>query len=141
LSDAPVRIALPGGLQLVYVYSASVPVLFATSHLRTPAQVEHAVTSQSTISPDGTYVVPETINIDGLNLTPANTWLLHAKKHKSELLHFGYVTPWETFCRAVYSHNPVLQDDTSIPRQFFIYSRFTTVDSGYVWLLIRGHIN
>jgi 8-oxo-dGTP pyrophosphatase MutT (NUDIX family) len=37
LSDPPVRVALPEGRQLVYVYSASVPVLFATSHLRTPA--------------------------------------------------------------------------------------------------------
>jgi 8-oxo-dGTP pyrophosphatase MutT (NUDIX family) len=141
LSDALVRIALPEGQQLVYVYSAYVPVLFATSHLRTPAQVEQAVTTQSTINPDGTYVVPESINIYGLNLTPAKTGLLHVEKHKSGLLHFGYVTQWETFCFAVYSHSPVFQDDTSIPRQFFMYSRFTTVDSGHVWLLIRGHIN
>jgi 8-oxo-dGTP pyrophosphatase MutT (NUDIX family) len=141
LSDAPVRVALPEGLQLVYVYSAFVPVMFATSHLRTPAQVEQAVTAQSTINPDGTYVVPESINIDGLNLTPAKTGLLRAEKHKTELLHFGYVTPWETFFRAVRSHNPVFQDDTSIPRQFFMFSWFTTVDSGHVWLLIRGHIN
>jgi ADP-ribose pyrophosphatase YjhB (NUDIX family) len=71
LSDAHVRVALPEGRQLVYVYSASIIVLFATSHLRTHAQVEQAVTTQSTINPDGTYVVPESINIDGLNLTPA----------------------------------------------------------------------
>ena len=103
LSDAPVRVALTDGQQLVYVYSASVPVLFATSHLRTPAQVEQADTAQSTINPDGTYVVPESINIDGLNLTPAKTGLLRAEKHKSELLHFGYVTQWETFRRAVYT--------------------------------------
>jgi 8-oxo-dGTP pyrophosphatase MutT (NUDIX family) len=141
LSDALVRVTLPEGLQLVYVYSASIPVMFATNNLRTPAQVEQAVTPQSTINPDGTYVVPETINIDGLNLTPAKTGLLRAKKHKSELLHFGYVTQWETFCRAVYRHVPVLQEDTSIPRQFHMHSRFTTVDSGSVWLLIRGHIN
>jgi hypothetical protein len=75
--------------------------MFATSHLRTPAQLEHAVTAQSTINPDGNYVVPETINIDGLNLTPVHTGLLLAVKHKSELLHFGYVTQWETFRRAV----------------------------------------
>jgi ADP-ribose pyrophosphatase YjhB (NUDIX family) len=141
LSDAPVRVTLPQGRQLVYVYSATIPVLFATNNLRTPAQVEQAVIAQSTVNPDGTYVVPETINIDGLNLTPAQTWLLRAKKHKSELLHFGYVTQWETFCRAVYQHVPVLQDDTSIPRQFHMQSLFTTVDSGPVWLLIRGHIN
>jgi hypothetical protein len=115
--------------------------MFATSHLRTPAQVEQALTAQSTINPDGTYVVPESINIDGLNLTLAKTGLLCDEKHKSELLHFGYVTQWETFCRAVYSHSPVFQDETYIPRQFFMYSRLTTVDFGPVWLLIQGHIN
>jgi hypothetical protein len=35
---------------------------------------------------------PETLDIGGLNLTPAKTGLLLAVKHKSELLHFGYVT-------------------------------------------------
>jgi ADP-ribose pyrophosphatase YjhB (NUDIX family) len=141
LSDAHVRIALPDGQQLVFVYSASVPVMFATSHLRTLAQVEQDVTAQSTINPDGTYVVPETINIYGLNLTPAQTGLLPAVKHKSELLHFGYVTQWETFYRAVNQHNPVFHEDTTIPRQFFLLPRFSTVDVGSVWLLIRGHIN
>jgi hypothetical protein len=62
-------------------------------------------------------------------------------KHKSELFHFGYVTQWETFRRAVYQHNPVFHEDTTIPRQFFLLPRFSTVDVGYVWLLIRGHIN
>jgi ADP-ribose pyrophosphatase YjhB (NUDIX family) len=141
LSDAPVRVALPEGQQLVYVYSASVPVLFVTSHLRTPAQLEQAITAQSTINPDGSYVVPETLNIGSLNLTPAHTGLLHVVKHKSELLHFGYVTQWETFRRVVYTHQPLLHDDTTIPRQLFMYSRFTPVDFGHVWLLIRGHIN
>jgi 8-oxo-dGTP pyrophosphatase MutT (NUDIX family) len=141
LSDAPLRVALPEGRQLVYVYSASLPVMFAMSHLRTPAQVEQAVPAQSTINPNSTYVVPESINIDGLNLAPAKTWLLPVVKHKSELLHFGYVTQWETFRRAVYSHIPIFHDDTSIPRHFFMYSRFTSVDSGPVWLLICGHIN
>jgi 8-oxo-dGTP pyrophosphatase MutT (NUDIX family) len=141
LSDAPVLVTLPQGQQLVYVYSALISVLFATNNLRTPASVEQAVLAQSTVNPDGTYVVPETINIDGLTLTPAQTGLLRAEKHKSELLHFGYVTQWESFSRAVYQHVPVLQDDTSIPRQFHMYSRFTSVDSGHVWLLIRGHIN
>jgi 8-oxo-dGTP pyrophosphatase MutT (NUDIX family) len=70
LSDASVVVTLPQGRQLVYVYSATIPVLFATNNLRTPAQVEHAVLAQSTVNPDGTYVVPETVNIDGLNLTP-----------------------------------------------------------------------
>jgi hypothetical protein len=62
-------------------------------------------------------------------------------KHKSELLHFGYVTQWETFRRAVYTHQPLFHDDTTIPRQFFMYPRFSSVDSGHVWLLIRGYIN
>jgi 8-oxo-dGTP pyrophosphatase MutT (NUDIX family) len=92
LSDALVRVALPAGQQLVYVYSAFVLVPYVTSHLRTPAQLEQAVTAQSTINPDGSYVVPETLDIGGLNLTPAKTGLLPAMKHKSELLHFGYVT-------------------------------------------------
>jgi hypothetical protein len=141
LSDAHVRVALPEGQQIVYVYSASVPVPSAASHLRTHAQLEQAVATQSTINPDGSYVVPETIDIGGLNLTPVQTGLLHVVKHKSELLHFGYVTQWETLRRAVYSSHALLHDDTTIPRQFFMYSRFTSVDSGPIWLLIRGHIN
>jgi hypothetical protein len=50
-----------------------------------------------------TYVVPETLDIGGMNLTPAKTGLLSVVRHKSELLHFGYVTQWETFRCAVYS--------------------------------------
>jgi hypothetical protein len=115
--------------------------MFATNNLRTPGQVEQAVLAQSTVNSDGTYVVPETINIDGLTLTPAQTGLVRAEKHKSELLHFGYVTQWESFYRAITQHVPVMQDDTSITRQFHMHSRFKTVDSGHVWLLIRGHIN
>jgi ADP-ribose pyrophosphatase YjhB (NUDIX family) len=141
LSDAPVRVALPEGQLFVYVYSAYVHVLFATSHLRTPAQIERVVTAQSTINPDGSYVVPETLDIGGLTLTPVKTGLLPAVKHKSELLHFGYVTQCETFCRAVYTHSPIFHDDTTIPRQFFMYPRFSSVDDGPVWLLIRGYIN
>jgi hypothetical protein len=62
-------------------------------------------------------------------------------KHKNELLHFGYVTQWETFRRAVYTSHALFHDDTTIPRQFFMYFRFSSVDSGHVSLLIRGHIN
>jgi ADP-ribose pyrophosphatase YjhB (NUDIX family) len=39
LSDAHVRVALPIGQQLGYVYSASVPVPYVTTHLRTLAQL------------------------------------------------------------------------------------------------------
>jgi ADP-ribose pyrophosphatase YjhB (NUDIX family) len=108
LSDAHVRVALPEGQQLVYVSSAFVPVPFVTSHLRTPAQLEQALTAQSTINPDGSFVVPETLDIGGLNLTPAKTGLLPAVKHKSELLHFVYVTQWETFRRAIYTSHATL---------------------------------
>jgi 8-oxo-dGTP pyrophosphatase MutT (NUDIX family) len=132
LSDALVRVALPAGQQLVYVYSASVPVPYVTSHLRTPAQLEQAVISLSTINPDGSYVVPETLDIGGVNLTPAKTGLLPAMKHKSELLHFGYVTQWETFRRAVYTSHALFHDDTTIPKQFFMYPRF------YRWILVMS---
>jgi hypothetical protein len=120
LSDAHVRVAIPVGQQLVYVYSAYVLVPYVTTHLRTHAQLEQAVTAQSTINPDGSYVVPEIIDIGGLTLTPAKKGLLHAMKQKSELLHFGYVTQWETFRRAVYTFHALFHDDTTIPRQFFM---------------------
>jgi 8-oxo-dGTP pyrophosphatase MutT (NUDIX family) len=125
LSDAPVRVALPAGQQLVYTFSANVLVPYVTTHSRTLAQLDQAVTAQSTINLDGSYVVPETLDIDGLNLTPAKTVLLHAMKHKSELLHFGCVTQWETFLRAVYTSHALFHDDTTIPRQFFMYPRFS----------------
>jgi hypothetical protein len=95
LSDAHVRVALLIGQHLVYVYSASVPVPYVTTHLRTPAQLEQIVAPQSTIIPEGSYFVPETIDVGRMNLTPAKTGLLPAMEHKSELLHFGYVTQWD----------------------------------------------
>jgi 8-oxo-dGTP pyrophosphatase MutT (NUDIX family) len=57
LSDAHVRVTLPQGRQLVYVYSATIHVMFATNNLRTPAQVEQVVIAQSTINPPRTYMV------------------------------------------------------------------------------------
>jgi ADP-ribose pyrophosphatase YjhB (NUDIX family) len=45
LSDAHVRVALLVGQHLVYVYSASVPLPYVTTHLRTHAQLEQAVTA------------------------------------------------------------------------------------------------
>jgi hypothetical protein len=100
-----------------------------------------AVIAQSTINPDGTYVVPETLDIGGLTLTPAQTGLLPALKHKSELLHCGYVTQWETFRRVVYTSQALFHNDTTIPKQFFMYPRISSIDSGPVWLLIRCYIN
>jgi 8-oxo-dGTP pyrophosphatase MutT (NUDIX family) len=45
LSDAPVRVALHVGQQLVNVYPASALVPYVTTHLRTPAQLEQAMTA------------------------------------------------------------------------------------------------
>jgi hypothetical protein len=63
-----------------------------TANLRTHAKLEHVVTAQSTINPDGYYAVPTTIDIDGLSLTPVKHGLFIALKRKYEILHFGYVT-------------------------------------------------
>jgi 8-oxo-dGTP pyrophosphatase MutT (NUDIX family) len=71
LNDAPVRVAIhEGQQQLVYVFSPYVPVPYVTTHLRKPAQLEQVVTAQSTINHNGSYVVPATIDIDDLSLTP-----------------------------------------------------------------------
>jgi ADP-ribose pyrophosphatase YjhB (NUDIX family) len=71
MSDAPVRVALlEVQRQLVCVFSACVPIPYVTASLHTPATVEQDVTAQSTINPDGSYVVPSMIDIDGLSLTP-----------------------------------------------------------------------
>jgi hypothetical protein len=51
------------------------------------------------------------------------------------------VIQWETFRRAVYTSQALFHDDTTIPRQFFMYPRFSSVDYSHVWLLVRGHIN
>jgi 8-oxo-dGTP pyrophosphatase MutT (NUDIX family) len=141
LTDAPARVALPLGQQLIYVYSASVPVPYVTTHLRTPAQLEHAVTAQSTINHDGSYVVPETVDIGGMSLTPAKKGLVPSLKQKNESLHFGYVTHFEIFRRAVYTSHVLCCDDPSVPRQFFMYFRFNAVDFGLVYMLVRGYIN
>jgi 8-oxo-dGTP pyrophosphatase MutT (NUDIX family) len=86
LSDAPVRVALPEGQRhLVYVFLASVHVPYATTHLRTLAQLEPAITAQLTIYAGGSYVVPTTIDIDGRSLTPAKHGLLAPLKQKHDL--------------------------------------------------------
>jgi hypothetical protein len=142
LSDAPVRVALRGGArQDVNVFSAFVPVPYVTSNLRTHAKVERVVSAQSTIIPDGPYVVPATIDIDGLSLTPTKQRLLSALTRKFELLHFGFVTQWETFRPALITQHVLCHEDTSLPKQFPFYPRFTNVDYGHVWMLIRGYIN
>jgi hypothetical protein len=57
--------------QLVYVYSASIPVLYLTANLQTLAKVLQVVRAQSPTYRDGTYVVPQSIDIGGLSLTPS----------------------------------------------------------------------
>jgi hypothetical protein len=59
------------------------------------------VFAQSTVNLDGSSVVPTTIDIGGLSLTPSKQGLLPALTHKLELLYFGYVTQWEIFRRVV----------------------------------------
>jgi hypothetical protein len=64
----------------VYVYAASVYVPYVTANMRTPAQ---AVASPSTIHLDGTYVVPATLDIDGLTLRLILDDLRHSLQHIS----------------------------------------------------------
>jgi hypothetical protein len=61
-----------------------------TGHLRTAPKLEHVVTAQSTLNTYGSYVVPATINIDGLSLTPIKHGLLSALTRKYE--YFTLVT-------------------------------------------------
>jgi 8-oxo-dGTP pyrophosphatase MutT (NUDIX family) len=139
LSDAPVRVALhEGQRRLVYVFSAYVPIPYVTTNIRTPAKLEHVVVAQSTINPDGSYVVPATIYIDGLCLTPAKQGLLPTLRRKFELIHFGCVTQWEIFRRVVYNQQVLSHEDTLLPRQFLFYPRFIIVENGLVWMLIKG---
>jgi hypothetical protein len=85
---------------------AFVPIPSVTANLRTLAKLEHVVTAQSTIHPDGfAYIITTMIDIDGLSLTPVKHGLLSASRRKfAELFHFGYVTQWETFRRTVITH-------------------------------------
>jgi hypothetical protein len=77
LSSNLVRVPLlVGKHQLVYVFASSVPVPYVTPNLRTPAKVEQAVTVHVIIHLDGTYyVIPSTIDINGISLTPSRKGL------------------------------------------------------------------
>jgi 8-oxo-dGTP pyrophosphatase MutT (NUDIX family) len=89
LSGNLVRVPLPAGRhQLVHIFSASVRVPYVTVSLRTPTKVEHVVNPHSTIHPDGSYVVPTTVDIDELSLTPSQIWLVRETQRNYELLHF-----------------------------------------------------
>jgi hypothetical protein len=109
--------------ELVYVFSAYVPVAGVIANLRTHAKVEQDVIVQTTINHGGTHIVPKSIDIDGLSLTPTKTELLPAIIRKFELLRFGYVAQWETFRRAVTTYHLLCHDDKSLPRQFLFLSR------------------
>jgi ADP-ribose pyrophosphatase YjhB (NUDIX family) len=138
----PVRVSLPEGKsQLVYVFSVYVPVPFVTTNLRTLDKLEQAFSAHSTVNPDGTYVFLESIDIDGLSLTPTKTGLLPSRVRKFELLHFGYVTQWETFRRAMTTNQLLCHEDTSLSRHLLFYSRFSTVESCHVWMLSKGYMN
>jgi hypothetical protein len=59
-----------GKHHLVYVFAETIPVPYVIANSRTPAKVEQAVTAQLTVHHEVTYVVPSTIDNDGLSLTP-----------------------------------------------------------------------
>jgi hypothetical protein len=137
LGNNPERVLLPKGkYQVVYVFSAFVPVPFVAANIRTHAKLVQAITAQSTNNPYVNYVVSATIDIDGLSVKPTKIWLLLAIIRRFDLLHFGYLAQWETFRRAVTTHQLLCHENTSLPRHFLFYSRFSTVDSGHVWMLI-----
>jgi hypothetical protein len=137
LGNNPERLLLPKGkYQLVYVFSAFVPLHFVPVNIRTHAKLVQVVTAHSTNNPYAIYVDSATIDIVGLSLTPTKIGLLLAIIRKFELLHFGYVAQWETFRRAVTTHQLLCHEDTFLPRQFMFYSRFSSVDSSHVWMLI-----
>jgi hypothetical protein len=141
LRNNPVRVSIPEAKhQLVYAISAYAPVPFVPPNIRTTAKLIQVVT-QSTINPDGTYVVSATIDIHGLSLTPTKSGRLHDVIRTFELLHFGYVAQWETYPQAVTTNQLLCHEGTSLPRQFLFYPRFSTIDNCHVWMLIRGHIN
>jgi hypothetical protein len=76
LSGKPVRALLPAvEYQLVYMFLASVLVPNVNTNMRTYAKVEHAVTAPSTVYPDGTFVLPATIDKDDMSLTSSKNGL------------------------------------------------------------------
>jgi 8-oxo-dGTP pyrophosphatase MutT (NUDIX family) len=67
LSDNPDRVPLPASqYQLARVFSAMAPLLYVNAYLRELAKVEQAVIPQLSAHHDRSYVVPTTVDIDGL---------------------------------------------------------------------------
>jgi hypothetical protein len=94
LSGVVVRVSLlVGKYQLVYLYSASVPIMYLNANLCAPSKVQQVVTTHSTINHEF-YVVPAKINSDGLFLMPFVTGLVMESQRENELLNFGYVAHW-----------------------------------------------
>jgi 8-oxo-dGTP pyrophosphatase MutT (NUDIX family) len=118
LRNKPVRVALlEGKHHIVYDFSVIVPVPYVTTNSRTPVEVSQAVIAHATINLDVTYVLPKSIDIDGISLTPSKVGLLPAAQRKFELLHFGYVAQWEAF-RDEISKHMFSHDDTSLQGYF-----------------------
>jgi hypothetical protein len=68
------------------------------ANLRTPTKVEQAIIAYSTVRhDDGSYVIPTTLSIDVLTLTPQVTGLGKESQRKYELLYFSYVAQWQPF--------------------------------------------
>jgi 8-oxo-dGTP pyrophosphatase MutT (NUDIX family) len=92
LSNNHVQVPLHDGKRhLVGVFSAHAPEPYVPANLRTLAKVEQDVRAPSTISPDGTYALLESIDVGGLSLTPSKDGLLPAPQRKFKLLRFGFV--------------------------------------------------
>jgi hypothetical protein len=85
--------------------------------MRTHAKVEPLVTAQSTVHRDDSYVVPTTVDIEGLCLTPFKIGLVREAQRKYEMLHFVYVARWESFRGAAISRHLFLHEDLSLPKK------------------------
>jgi hypothetical protein len=69
--------------------------------------------------------------------TPSKVGLVKETQFTYELLHFGYVGQWESFRGALTSRQLFLHEDTSLPKQLFVFPRFIAIDSGHLWMSIK----
>jgi ADP-ribose pyrophosphatase YjhB (NUDIX family) len=99
LSGNHIRVSLPASQhQLVHVFLASVHIPYAAADLRTPAKVEQAVTDHSNFHRDGSYVNPNTVDIDGLSLTPSKIGLVKETQRKFGLLQLSPIGIFSRRC-------------------------------------------
>jgi hypothetical protein len=116
LSGVAVWMSLSAGKhQLVYVYSASVPTPYVNAKLHTPTKVKQAVIAQSTVHPNGSYVVSATVDIDRLSMTPSVTDHVKETQRKYELLHFAVVAFFSTFSGNYIVSTDYGHQNTSLP--------------------------